>query len=292
MYFISERYSGSWRYLRYSQLSPMALAFMLCTAIIIVRNPVAVFRAEFWAEDATQFFFGSLSLGLKSLITPVVGYHCFISRVIAYIATFFPVLWTPFIYALTSLLINAGVASYFSRQSFSWIILSRPFRIFVCTILAMGPGTSEAFLNLANLSYVLTFFGLLLLIEKPWRLSVMKFAILGVLTLSLRTHVFADSCRGISLVSITGSKVPTSYALVYPGLYSQLGRHPLCGRRCKSTELWLYPVGPRDFDRAVLYSPVFHADSRECHHRCIDGKRVDVLASVTRYWRCLFLLWI
>ncbi len=225
MYFISERYWGSWRYLRYSQLSPMALAFMLCTAIIIVRNPVAVFRAEFWAEEATQIFFGSVSIGLKSLITPVVGYHCFISRVIAYIATFFG-LWTPFIYALTSLLINAGVASYFSRQSFSWIILSRPFRIFVCTILAMGPGTSEAFLNIANLYYVLTFFGLLLLIEKLWRLSVMKFAILAVLTYP-RNHVFADSCRGISLVSITGSKVPTSYALVYASLVFSIGSAPI-----------------------------------------------------------------
>lgn len=150
------------------KMLPSFFPFVLCAALIGLRNPVALYRAEFWAEDATEFFFGSLSLGFKSLFVPVYGYHHLVSRLIAWGATFFPVLWTPHIYSWVSFLVNVWVASYFSREGFSWIIPSRNFRIFVCCVLALAPGTPEVYFNLCNLMSVLTFSGLLLLLEKPF----------------------------------------------------------------------------------------------------------------------------
>lgn len=154
---------------------------IVCGALILARNPDPVFRAEFWAEDATEFFFGALSIGIGSLVTPVYGYHLFTSRVIAYTATFFPVLWAPYIYSVACLLITAFAAAYFSREGFSWIIPSRKFRLFVCVVLAIAPGTAEVYFNLSNLPSVLTVLGLLMLLEKPFRPSPMKFATLLIL---------------------------------------------------------------------------------------------------------------
>src|SRR5690242_15753624 len=105
-----------WWQLRLSESAAVLFTFVLCLTIILCRNPLAVIRAEFWAEDATEFFFGALSLGVESLITPVWGFHCFLSRLIAYVASPFPVLWTPYIYAIACLIINAFVTSYFVRD--------------------------------------------------------------------------------------------------------------------------------------------------------------------------------
>jgi hypothetical protein len=181
---MEERASGTWQRLRSSEAFSFALTAAACAAIIVLRNPAAVFRAEFWAEDATEFFFGSISRGAGSLVTPVWGFHCFFARVVAYAATYFPVLWAPYLYAVACLLVNAGVTSYFVRDGFSWIIPSRPFRIAACAVFAIGPGTSEVFLNLCNLQSVLTIFTLLLLIEQPFRIGNFKAAALLVLLFS------------------------------------------------------------------------------------------------------------
>jgi hypothetical protein len=158
--------------------------FAVCAAIIVLRNPAAVFRAEFWAEDATEYFFGALTLGLRSIGTPVWGFHCLAARIIAALATAAPVLWTPSIYSLACLLINAGVTSYLVRDGFSWILPSRPWRMVAALILAVGPGTSEVFLNLCNLHSVLAWFMLLLLVEQPFQVGRVRFAAIVVVLFS------------------------------------------------------------------------------------------------------------
>jgi len=159
----------------------MAIPCLLMAAILALRNPAAIFRAEFWAEDGTEFFSAALAHGAASLAMPVFGYLLTLARAIAWGATFFPVVGTPFLYAAAALAIDAFTLAYFSREGFAWLIPSRRQRILVCALLAVGPGTGEVFLNISNLTNVLGLLAILLLIEKPHRLSWPKFAaLLGI----------------------------------------------------------------------------------------------------------------
>ncbi|MGK5082511.1 hypothetical protein WDW37_04325 [Bdellovibrionota bacterium FG-1] len=164
--------------------SPYVLAMLLCALLLALRNPIPLLRPEFWAEDAPEFFVGALSMGVKSLWTPVYGYHFFLSRVIALLANAFSVVWAPYFYAWLTFAIGAGVTGYFARDGFSWILPSARARVALCALLAIGPGTAEGFFNLCNLSSVLTFLGLLLLLEKPFALSRFKLVFLIVLLFS------------------------------------------------------------------------------------------------------------
>lgn len=158
--------------------------YALILLLIALRNPLPLVRAELWAEDATDFFVGGLTYGVKGLITPMAGYHFFIARLIAYLASFFPVYYTPFIFSGSSWILDAWAMAYFSREGFSWIIPSRGQRIFVCAVLALGPGTAEVFLNFCNLSSALTWLFVLMLLERPHRLSISKLGTFIVLLFS------------------------------------------------------------------------------------------------------------
>lgn len=155
--------------------------FLLAGATIFLYGTDALLRAEFWGEDLTEFFYSSHEQGAASLTTPVYGYHFLLARLIAYFATLFPVVAAPYIYAWASLVVSTLTTAWFSRDGFAWLIPQRWLRILVCWLLAMGPGTGEVFLNLVNLSNVLVFLTLLLLLEQPFKLSwgrILWFALL------------------------------------------------------------------------------------------------------------------
>jgi hypothetical protein len=158
--------------------------YVATAAAMILRNPPAFFRAEFWAEDGPEFFADSLSLGTAALWTPVYGYQFLLSRVIACMATWMPVVWTPYVYAWLCLVLNALSVTYFVRDGFSWLIPSKAIRVVTCLVLAIAPGTPEVVGNLCNLPASLTLLGLLMLLEKPFPPSAGKVAILAVLLLS------------------------------------------------------------------------------------------------------------
>jgi hypothetical protein len=153
-------------------------------ALIAIRDPLPLLRAEFWAEDATEFFFGAHALGVGSLITPVYGYQFLLSRIVAYAATFFGVLYTPYLYAWACLVLNALSAAYIVRDRFSWLVPARWQRAFLAVLLAIGPGTSDVFLNLASLPISLALLALLLLLEKPFRMGWARAGFLLLLALS------------------------------------------------------------------------------------------------------------
>lgn len=160
------------------------LPYLLVAGLIVLRNPAAVFRAELWAEDGTEFFRTALAQGVSSLWMPVFGYQFFLSRLIAWAATLVPVVATPFLYAGGCLLLNAVSVGYFSRAGFAWLIPGRSQRLFVCGLLAVAPGSGEVFLSLCNLTNSLALLALLMLIEKPHRLSWRKGAALMLIGIS------------------------------------------------------------------------------------------------------------
>jgi len=127
---------------------------------------MALLRAEFWAEDLSEFFIAAKQLGVQSIVRPVYGYFFFIQRSVAYAANVFPTILVPFIYALFSFLLNAFVASYFSRTSFAKFIPDLNLRILLCLIFSLTGGTPEVHFNLANSPAHLTLFIGLIVLEQ------------------------------------------------------------------------------------------------------------------------------
>jgi hypothetical protein len=162
----------------------LAVPFLLVAALIVARNPSPILRAEFWAEDGPEFFALAVTQGWKSLYTPVYGYQFLLSRMIAYCATFFPIVAAPYIYAAGCLLFNAVAIGYFSLERFSWVISSRSVRILVCLFLVIAPGGGEVMMNLCNLVTPLSLLALLVLIENPTQLSWGRFWAVLFLTAS------------------------------------------------------------------------------------------------------------
>ncbi len=157
---------------------------LFVATLIAVRYPSTLFRAEFWAEDATEFLFDALSIGFRSLTTPVYGYHFFLERIIAYGATFLSAFYLPYVYAWSSLAINSVALAFVVRDGFSWIAPQRWIRMLLAVLFAVGPGTADVLLNLSNLPSTLALLGLLLLIERPFQLSAKRVVALTVLAAS------------------------------------------------------------------------------------------------------------
>lgn len=153
----------------------LAMPFLVVAFVIVVRNPTPILRAEFWAEDGAEFFSAALTEGWRSLFHPVYGYQFLLSRVIAYVATFFPVIAAPYLYAGVCLIVDVLAIGYFARRQFSWIIASPLLRASVCVLLATGPGAGEVMMNLCNLMTPLTLLSFLVLLEDPDRLSWPRF---------------------------------------------------------------------------------------------------------------------
>ena len=162
----------------------MLVPFLLAAGLIVLRNPAALLRAEFWAEDGTVFFRDALFHGAASLAMPVYGYCLSLARVVAWIATFFPVLWTTYLYAAAALVVNAFTVGYLTRPGFAWLIRKRSHRILVACLLTLAPGAGETFLNISNLTNCLGLLALLMLIEEPRELGAPKFAALVGIGLS------------------------------------------------------------------------------------------------------------
>lgn len=147
-------------------------------ALIAVRFPETLLRSEFWAEDATEFFLGAVSLPAGGLLRPVYGYHFFLERLVALVATSLPVYWSPFIFAWSGLLVAALTLGYVARDGFAWIAPLRWQRVMLALLLALAPGTADVLLNLANLPSVLALLGFFLLAERPAPLGWVRPAVL------------------------------------------------------------------------------------------------------------------
>lgn len=152
------------------------LPYFAVALIIFLRSQTALLRSEFWGEDMTEIFASAYQLGIKSVIAPVFGYQMLIPRITGYLSTFLPVVSAPYIYAWVSFVLNVITFSYFSRGSFSHIMPSKAGRALTCILLAVAPGTAEAFCNLCNLTTISTILVLLLLLEKPFKLNLFKLA--------------------------------------------------------------------------------------------------------------------
>lgn len=167
-----------------SKHSIYLLTACLAGLLIMLRNPIPLFRPELWAEDGEIFFYDFFYFGPISVFYPVWSSFHFLARLVALIAAYAPSLYIPAIYAWISFFIYILAFLYFLRDSFSYLIPSLTMRIIFVLLMTTALGSWEVQMNLSNLMYLLGAFMALLSLEKPVRSSFLYLCLWSILSFS------------------------------------------------------------------------------------------------------------
>ena len=147
-------------------------------ALLFLRRPTALARAQFWAEDGAVFFHDQLLFGASAIWRPYNGYLHLFSRIIAAASSFFAISWAPFIYAVTAFAGAAFCCSLLSWPHFRPLLRCDWLRAVVCVLWAAAFPAFELLGNIANLQWYLLVAAILLAVIPPRPKSrVAKFVI-------------------------------------------------------------------------------------------------------------------
>ncbi|HSC11151.1 MAG TPA: hypothetical protein VLC97_09280 [Rhodanobacteraceae bacterium] len=94
-------------------IGEIATLFAASALGLFLRAPDALLNPQFIAEDGTAFFAGQFGRLLPPLFGPVQGYWVVLDRLVAWYASFFPVILVPLVYNLSAILLAATSIAYF-----------------------------------------------------------------------------------------------------------------------------------------------------------------------------------
>lgn len=151
--------------LRLSEAQFYTLTTLTLFVLIVLRNPAALFRAEFWAEDGIVFFKQAMEAPNAIFFSPLGGYQNLFPRIAAWLATFLPVVTTPYFYAFISILAGSCMLGFFVLSRFEWLIPQREIRFFLCCAFALGPDVDLS-QSLCNMHPLSGFFAFLLVLDR------------------------------------------------------------------------------------------------------------------------------
>jgi hypothetical protein len=89
-----------------------------CAAIgLLLRAPDALLLPQFVAEDGTNYFAGQFGRALPQLFNPIQGYLVILSRLVAWVASRFPLTSVPFVYNTCALALAGCSIAWFSLRA-------------------------------------------------------------------------------------------------------------------------------------------------------------------------------
>lgn len=137
-----------------SNLSPKHwfVLFGLCVFALVLKSPDAYANPQFWAEDAVIFFRQQWNHDWPQVATPYAGYSHFVPRLIAWLASFFPIESAPRLYSMAALGIASASISYFL-----WKLASTPLSIIAFAGIFLAPTNGEVFGTLTNSQWFIQF---------------------------------------------------------------------------------------------------------------------------------------
>lgn len=143
----------------------------------------------FWAEDCTVFFRESVEIGPSAILLPVFGSFLTLPRLVAFLVSFLPTYWAPFLYAVTAGLLSSLSLSLFSRTGYRWLVPDDRLRVLVCWLFSLAPGTYECFFALTPGTYTIFCALILLLLERDgqrrWQMGVGRALLVSFLWFTL-----------------------------------------------------------------------------------------------------------
>src|SRR5580704_8171490 len=144
--------------------------FLIVAVLLACRQPNALIYPYFYAEDGAVFFKQQYEMGFTpSLVTRYAGYPHFAPRTLAALCSPLPVEYIPIAYTVVSLLVAAGVLTFFFAPGFRPIIANDSLRACMVVIFALMPN-ADPLMKLADVNwYMLLFMSLLVLFSLPER---------------------------------------------------------------------------------------------------------------------------
>jgi len=93
------------------------LIFGSRVAALILRAPYTVLNPQLVAEDGSVYFLDQLGRFLPLLFAPHQGYFVVAPRVLAAVASIFPVAWAPFFFSVGAIVASAACVAYFCQHA-------------------------------------------------------------------------------------------------------------------------------------------------------------------------------
>jgi hypothetical protein len=140
-----------------------ALGFLFL--LLFLRRPDSLTKPQFFAEDGLVFFHDQVLFGAwDALFTPYAGYLHVVPRLVAFIASFFPVREAPLVYNFLALAIADACCGLFSLPAFRFVVRSDMLRFAVCVVVAAGIDSTELVGTITNIQWYLQLAAILILL--------------------------------------------------------------------------------------------------------------------------------
>jgi len=137
------------------------LLFVAGLIILLARRPEGIFSPQFFAEDGTIFFKDAYQLQLyQALISTHAGYHNLLPRLVAELATLFPLSYSPFLYNAISLLIASFCLSWIYLPHFRHLVVDDRARLVLALLYFLLPN-QEMLMKLSYVQWYLLFWATL-----------------------------------------------------------------------------------------------------------------------------------
>jgi Ca2+/Na+ antiporter len=131
-------------------------------AVLILRRPETLTRAEFWNEDGQVFYVGSFfGSPLEQLTRSYAGYLHAVPRLVAWLERLVDVSIAPLVGNAIALLIVAGIATWIASERLANILPSRAARLALAALLLLMPGHWE---SLGSITLVQFYLGIFLIL--------------------------------------------------------------------------------------------------------------------------------
>lgn len=142
-------------------------ALWLFPLLIFLHNPRRLLRPELWGEDGPIWYAHAYQFGLSSLLLPAGGYLNSVQRLVAIAAQPLPLAWTPLIFQVAAVLIQAAPAIFLvsSRMDAAWP--DRTSRYLFALLYLVMPNAPETAMGLTNSQWYLAILAFLLVVSTP-----------------------------------------------------------------------------------------------------------------------------
>lgn len=186
-----------------------------CAGLLFIHKGDAFLNPQFWAEDAFLFE-DARNEGLSSVMQTLdrpqsrKGQTIFSQRVIAYFGRFLPPWYAPFLYVYGALAVTLAAAAYVGHAPIAGL---GPFARALLALTITIPPTTEVYLNLINIQWMLAVCLLVILLQDDPDTRLSRLGTLLVLLVAAFTGPFIVLLLPLFLLSALVRRTPYSIAL-------------------------------------------------------------------------------
>ena len=193
------------------------VVFFSALFVLFLRRPDALLNAQFWAEDAKWFSEAVNShYSLANFFAPYAGYLTLIQRIIAWISGAFPLEYSPLVFNLCAMGVQALVLVYLWSKRTDFI--TTKMKIFLSVIFVLLPYTEEIHANVTNAQWFMGLLLFLILFMREASTTAMRVVDRSIVVVASLSGPFAIFLTPILAFDAWRSKkIPFNYYLVAGG---------------------------------------------------------------------------